>query len=70
MKYPLGEGRVEIVRRNQGLARKCYKDSMKIKKKLVPVESPTNHKVNVVDIDPREDPKEDSLTPQEETKEV
>ena len=30
MKYPLGNGCVRVIRGDQGLARKCYKDSIKI----------------------------------------
>ena len=59
-----------MVRGDQGLVRKCYKDNMKIKRKSVMIEGQTDHKVNVVDIDPRECPREDSLVPHEETKEV
>ena len=70
MKYPLSEGRVGMVRGDQGLTRKCYKDSLKLKRKSMIVEEVDSHKVNMVDIDPRGDPREDSLAPQEETEEV
>lgn len=54
MKYPLDEGRVSVIKGDQGLARKFYKDSLKLKKKVqldhTMTESPL--KVNLVDLDP------------------
>ncbi|CAI8593328.1 unnamed protein product [Vicia faba] len=70
MKYPLSEGRVGTIQGDQGLAIKCYKDSLKPKKRAIVIEETDNNKVNMIDTDPREDPREDSLAPQEETKEI
>src|ERR1044072_4383883 len=50
--------------------RKCYKDSLKAKKKSGPSEASPKHEVSMVDIDPREGSGEDGLTPQEEIKDV
>ena len=51
MKYPLGEGRVGIVREDHGLAHKCYKDNLNLKRRVVITEEESDHKVNVIDID-------------------
>lgn len=54
-----------MIKGDQGLVRKCYKDSLKLKNKTLqehPVIESTL-KVNLVDLDPRGDPMDDSLTP-------
>lgn len=33
MKYPLDDGRVGVIKSDQGLARKCYKDSLSRKRR-------------------------------------
>ena len=70
MKYPLSKGRVGMVHRDQGLVRKCYKDSLKLKRKVVITEEASDNKVNMIDMDPRKDHREDNITPREEIKEV
>lgn len=69
-KYLLQDGRVGIIKGDQGIARKCYKDSMKLKKRIHTDESDNDDqvKLNVVDIDPKEDLVEDSLTPIKDVK--
>ena len=72
LKYPLEDGRVGVVKDDQGLARKCYKDGLKLKIKAQ-IDEPVKYyhlKVNHVNIDPRDDPLEDSLTPIEDVKMV
>lgn len=56
--------RVEVIKVDQGLARKCYKVSLKLKKRSLrdqprEIDLPN---VNFVDLDPWEDPPPDSLT--------
>lgn len=71
MKYPLEGGYVGTVKGDQGLARKCYKDSLKLNKKTLqehPIMENTL-KVTLVDLDhlielnPRGDLTNDSLNP-------
>lgn len=64
MKYSLEGGHVGIVKDDQGLSRKCYKDSLKLKKKIQqePPMLKDSLKVNLVDLDPREDTTGDNLT--------
>lgn len=72
LKYPLEDGQVGVVKGDQGLVRKCYKDNMKLKRKAQ-IDEPVKDdhlKVNLVDIDPIEDPVEDSLTPIEDVNTV
>lgn len=72
LKYPLKDGRVGIIKGDQRISRKCYKDSVKLKKKShadKPVKD-DRVKVNIVDIDPREDPIEDNVTPIEDVKTI
>lgn len=72
MKYPLEEGQVGVIKGDQGLARKCYKDSLKLKNKLlqdyVITEDPL--KVNLVNLNPWKDPLTDSLKPIGELKKI
>lgn len=72
MKYPLEGGQVGVVKSDQGLASKCYKDSLKLKKKTQKKHHTTKNtlKVNLVDLDPREDLVDDSFTPIGELKKV
>lgn len=72
LKYPLKYGRVGIIKGDQGISRKCYKDSLKLKKKSHADESVNDDQVkfNLVDIDPMEDPIKDSLTPIKDLKTV
>lgn len=72
LKYPLEDGHVGVLKGDKGLARKCYEDSLKLKKKAQDDEPVKDDhlKVNLVDIDPREDPAEDNLTPIEDMKKV
>ena len=78
IKYPLEGGQVRTDKRDHGLARKCYKDNLKLKKKTLhehPVAKSTlkANLVNLdrlVDLDPRGDPTDDSLTPIGEVKKV
>lgn len=64
MKYPLDDGRVGVIKGNQGLARIFYKDSLKLKKKIQQDHPMTKNplKVNLIGLDPREDGEDDSLT--------
>lgn len=65
MKYPIEGGQVGVIKYDQELARKCYKDSLKLKKKTqhdLPMIENTL-KVNLVDLNPQMDLKDDSLTP-------
>lgn len=57
-----------VIKSDQGLTRKCYNDSLKLKKKDQNDESiKDDHlQVNLVDIDPRENTRKDSLTPFED----
>lgn len=54
MKYPLEGGHVRLIKGDQWLARKCYKDSLKLKKKTQQDRHTTENtfKVNLVDLDP------------------
>lgn len=72
VKYPLEDGHVGIVKGDPGIARKCYKDRLKLKNKIhqEPPILEDSLKVNLVDLDPREDPAGDSLTPIQELKKV
>lgn len=72
LKYPLEDGCVGAIKVDQGLARKYYKDSLKLQKKAHAEKSiKCDHlKVNLVDIYPIEDPMEDSLTPIKDVKKV
>lgn len=65
MKYPLEGVQVWVIKGDKGLSRKCYKDSLKLKKKIHQERPAMENtlKVNLVDLDPREDPLDDSLTP-------
>ena len=56
MKYPMGNVQVGVVKSDQGLARKCYKDSLKLKKVQSKGSRRSNElKINMIDIDPRDD---------------
>lgn len=64
LKYPLEEGRVGIVKGDQGIARKFYKYSLRLKKRSH-VDKPIKDdklKVDLVDIEPREELLENQLT--------
>lgn len=65
LKYPLKDGRVGIIKGDQEITKKCYEDSLKIKKRSHVDESVEEVQINVnlVNIDPREDPVEVGLTP-------
>lgn len=54
MKYSLEGGEVGIIKGDQGLARKCYKDSLKLKKKTQQDRPMTKNtlKEDLVDLDP------------------
>lgn len=72
MKCPLEGGQVRVIKGDEGIAMKCYKDSLKLKNKIQhdhPIIENTL-KVNLADLDPREDPADDSLTPIRELKKV
>lgn len=59
-----------MIKGDQGLARKSYKHSLNLKKKIQ-VDEPIkgDHlKVNLVSVEPREDPMKNSLTPLEKVK--
>lgn len=60
------------IKGDQGLARESYKDSLKLKNKTLQENHVTENtlKVNLVDIDPREDLADDSLDPIGELKKV
>lgn len=68
LKYPMKDGRVGIIKGDQEIARKYHKYSLKIKKRSHTDESVKDDqvKVNLVYIDLREDPVDDSLTPIED----
>lgn len=72
LKYPLKDGRVGIIKTDQEIARKYYKDSLELKKGNLADESVKDDqiKVNSVNIDPREDSVEDSLMPIEDVKTI
>lgn len=72
LKYPLEDDRVGMIKGDQGLTRKCYKDRLKLKNKAQADEhiKDDHLKMNLIDIDPREDPMEDDLTPIEDVKKV
>lgn len=72
MKYPLEGGQVEVLKGNHGLARKCYKDSLKLKNNTQQDRPTTQNtlKVNLVDLDHWGDPADDSFTPIGELKKV
>lgn len=59
-----------MIKGDQEIVRKCYKNSLKLKKRSLVDESVKDDKVrvNLVDINPREDLVEDSLTPIEDVK--
>lgn len=70
MKYPLEGRQVGMIKGYQGLSRKCFKDILKLKNKKLHDHPMTEStlKVNLVDLDSREDPVKDSLTPIRELK--
>lgn len=72
LKYPLKDCLVGIIKGDQRIARKFYKDSLKLKKRSYVDDSDNDDKVkvNLVDIDPREDLVEDSLTPIQDVKTI
>lgn len=57
LKYPLEDGRVGIVKGDQGIERKCYKDSLRLKMRSHTDEPIKNDhlNVNLVDIDLKEE---------------
>lgn len=70
MKYPLDDGHVRVIKGDQGLVHKCYKDSLKFKNKS-PMEWPREVdplKDNLVILNPWEDLSPDSLTPMKDLK--
>src|SRR4051812_775769 len=72
MKYPLCSGEVDVVKGDQGLARKCYKDSQKMKKRSgedLPKEVILLN-VDLIKLDHRKDPTLESLTPIGDVKKV
>lgn len=69
MKYPLSNREVGVVKGDQGLAYKCYKVSLKLKKKtLGPSREVNLLNVDMIDLDPREDLAPDNLMPIGEVK--
>lgn len=72
MKYPLEGWQVGTIKGDQGLSRKCYKDILKLKNKILQEYSVTENtlKVNLVDLDPRGVPINDNLTLIGEVKKV
>lgn len=67
MKYILSNKQVGLIKGNQELARKCYRDGMKLKKKnnTQSIQSTVTHKVHFVDLGPHRDPLQDTLIPME-----
>ena len=62
----------QCIRSDQGFTRKCYKVKLKMKKRLektLPGEVRAL-KINLVDLDPREDPTPDSLAPMGDLKKI
>lgn len=72
MKYPIDGGHVKTIKDDQRLARKCYKDNLKLKKKILqehPVIENTL-KINLLDLDHCGDPTDNNLTPIGEVEKV
>lgn len=67
IKYPLDNGGVGMVRRDQILARQCYESSLKIRKQQTPDDPPQNEHTTsmteAADLDAREEYKEDRVSP-------
>lgn len=71
MKYPLSSGVVGVVKGNQVLTRKCYKDRRKFKNKTLGHSEDVNiMNLDFIDLDPREDSEPDSLLPIGELKTI
>lgn len=72
LKCPLEDSLVGIVKDDQGITRKYYKDSLRLKRRGH-VDEPINDdqlKVNSVDIDPREEISENQLTNRDNTRKI
>lgn len=72
LKYPLEDGRVGIVKGGQGIARKYYKDSLRLKR-MSYFDEPIKGgqlKVNLINIDPREELPKNQLTHRGNTKKM
>lgn len=56
IKYPLDNGQVGVVNKDQGVAKKCYQDSLRIEKTTMvsnPPPRPSAHNINFMDLEPR-----------------
>ena len=72
LKYPLENGRVGIMKGDQGIARKCYKDSLRLKR-MSYVDEPIKDdqlKVNLINIDQREKLSKNQLGNMENTRKM
>lgn len=71
MKHPLSSGEVRVVKGNQILARKCYKEILRLKKKTSGPSGEVNLlNVDMIYLDPRADLAPDNLMPIREVKTI
>ncbi|GAU16859.1 hypothetical protein TSUD_368080 [Trifolium subterraneum] len=78
IKYPLNNGKIEVVKGNQALARKCYESSLKIRHKPSrPVSPPDSgeringiNMVSITDLDHREEFQDRRVSPIEDLEQV
>lgn len=72
LKYPLEDNRAGIVKRDKRIAKKCYKDSLRLKRKSYDDEiiKGDQLKVNLINIDSREKLSKKQLTKKENTRKV
>lgn len=65
LKYPLEDGRVGIMKGDKGISMKCYKDSLRLKRKSYADELIKGDQLNLVNIDPKEKLSKNQLTNKE-----